>query len=69
MKQEMINRINELARIKRQTGLTPEQAQEQKELYRQYLDFIKQGVKAALDDAQARTGSCSCGDSSCKHKH
>lgn len=54
MSEEMIKRINELARIKKEIGLTPEQEQEQKQLYRQYIEYIKGGVRAALDKAQAQ---------------
>jgi len=69
--QEQIKRINELARIKKETGLTPEQEQEQKVLYRQYIDWIKGQVKTQLDEAALKNppGSCSCGDPDCKHSH
>jgi uncharacterized protein YnzC (UPF0291/DUF896 family) len=70
MNEEQIKRINELARIKKDIGLTPEEEKEQKVLYRQYIDWIKGGVRAALDEAAARpAGSCSCGDPDCKHSH
>lgn len=71
MNQDLINRINELARIKKEIGLSPEQEQEQKQLYRQYLEYIKGGVKTALDEAQAKrvNPSCSCGHPNCKHTH
>ncbi len=65
MDQEQINRINELARIKKETGLKPEEEQEQKVLYRQYIDWIKGQVKTGLNPP----GSCSCGDPNCKHSH
>jgi uncharacterized protein YnzC (UPF0291/DUF896 family) len=45
MSEEMIKRINELARIKKEIGLTPEQEQEQKQLYRQYIEYIKELLK------------------------
>ena len=71
MSEEMIKRINELARIKKEICLTPEQEQEQKQLYRQYIEYIKGGVRAALDKAQAQKASpsCSCGHPNCKHSH
>ncbi len=71
MNQEQINRINELARIKKEFGLSPEEEQEQKVLYRQYIDWIKGQVKAQLDEAGSKrqSGSCSCGDPNCKHSH
>ncbi len=71
MNKEQIERINELARIKKETGLSPEEEQEQKVLYRQYIDWIKGQVKAGLDEAVSREqpGSCSCNDPNCKHIH
>ena len=38
--QEMVNRINELARKKRTVGLDEEELAKQKKLYRAYLDKI-----------------------------
>ncbi len=71
MDQAQINRINELARIKKEIGLTPEQDQEQKLLYRQYIDWIKGQVKAQLDSTglNKAPGSCSCSDPNCSHSH
>ena len=71
MNQDLINRINELARIKKEIGLTPEQEGEQKQLYSQYIEYIKGGVRTALDEAQARKANsvCSCGHPNCKHSH
>ena len=45
---EMIARINILARKKRSEGLTEEQC-EQKALYKEYLGFIRGQVKQQLD--------------------
>lgn len=47
--QEMINRINELARKKKAEGLSEEEAAEQKVLYREYIDAFKANLKAQLD--------------------
>ena len=47
--QEMIDRINELARKKKAEGLTEEEAAEQKVLYREYIDAFKANLKAQLD--------------------
>ncbi|NLO20553.1 MAG: DUF896 domain-containing protein [Syntrophomonadaceae bacterium] len=72
MNQDLINRINELARIKKEMGLTPEQEQEQKQLYGQYIEYIKGGVRATLDKAKAtrtENPSCSCGHPNCEHSH
>lgn len=44
-------RINELARKKRQEGLTSQEQEEQARLYRIYIDEIKDQLKCALDKA------------------
>ena len=46
---EMIARINILARKKRSEGLTEEEQCEQKVLYKEYLGFIRGQVKQQLD--------------------
>ena len=46
---EMIDRINQLAKKKKSEGLTKEEAAEQKQLYRQYIDAFKNNLKAQLD--------------------
>ena len=46
---EMIARINILARKKRSEGLTEEEQCEQKALYKEYLGFIRGQVKQQLD--------------------
>ena len=46
---EMIARINILARKKRSEGLTEEEQCEQKALYTEYLGFIRGQVKQQLD--------------------
>ncbi len=46
---ELIARINVLARKKRTTGLSVEETNEQKKLYRIYLDAIRGQVKQTLD--------------------
>ena len=47
--QEMIDRINQLSYKKKTTGLTDEEAAEQKVLYREYIDAFKASLKAQLD--------------------
>lgn len=47
--QEMIDRINQLAKKKREEGLTEEEAAEQKVLYREYIDAFKANLKAQLE--------------------
>lgn len=51
MDEELKMRINELARKKRQEGLTSEEQEEQSLLYRIYIDEIKDQLKCALDKA------------------
>lgn len=48
----LINRINELARKKREIGLSPEELEEQKKLYRIYIDNIKAQLKGHLDNIE-----------------
>lgn len=50
--QETINRINILAKKKRQEGLTEAETEEQKKLYRIYLDAIKGNLKNQLDNIE-----------------
>lgn len=58
MKDELIQRINELARIKKTTGLSPAEAEEQKELYQKYLQYIREQVVRQLDDAGYSPRNC-----------
>lgn len=48
----LIARINELAKKKKTSGLTPEELAEQKELYKEYLRGIRQQLKAQLDNIE-----------------
>ena len=52
MDKEKIGRINELARLQKQRGLTPEEALEQAGLRRQYIDEFKANVKATLQNVR-----------------
>ena len=47
--QELINKINELAKKKKTVGLTEEEIELQKELRKQYLALFKEGFKQQLD--------------------
>ena len=47
--QEMIDRINELAKKKKAEGLTEEEAAQQKVLYREYIDAFKANLRAQLE--------------------
>lgn len=49
---ELVKRINELSKKSRETGLTPEEKEEQAALRRRYLDEIKGQVKAQLDNIE-----------------
>ena len=50
MTQEKINRINELARKSKAEGLTTVENDEQAILRREFIDNIKAGLKAQLDN-------------------
>ncbi|MEA1960641.1 MAG: DUF896 domain-containing protein [Bacillota bacterium] len=51
MTEELLNRINELARKKRAEGLTLEEQQEQQALYKVYLGDIRKQVDISLQGA------------------
>lgn len=46
---EQIDRINELAKKKKEQGLTEEELAEQKVLYRAYIDAFKENLRAQLE--------------------
>lgn len=50
--EEIINRINELAKKKKTTGLTDEELAEQTKLRRIYIDNIKIQLKNNLDNIE-----------------
>ena len=52
-----LKRINELARKKRETGLTPEEQAEQKELYKVYLGGIRTQFESTLDNVSVKDES------------
>lgn len=47
---EMIKRINELAKKKREEGLTEAEQQEQKALYKKYLAGFRSNMEKQLDN-------------------
>ena len=49
MNKQKIERINELARKKKNTGLTEEEKAEQAELRHEYLAEFRESMKAMLD--------------------
>jgi len=50
MKQEQIDRINELAHKARTVGLTPEEIEERAVLRRAYIDSVLGNLKGQLDN-------------------
>ena len=50
MKQERIDRINELARKAKAEGLTPEETAERDELRREYIAAVKASLVSHLDN-------------------
>lgn len=50
----MINRINELAKKKREQGLTEAEQAEQKELYKVYLGEIRAQFNQTLDNVSVQ---------------
>ena len=59
MKQEQIERINELARKSKTTGLTPEEKEEQKKLRAEYIASVRMNLRTQLDNinSQEKDGS------------
>ncbi|MCC3681334.1 DUF896 domain-containing protein, partial [Staphylococcus epidermidis] len=47
-----IDRINELARKKKEHGLTNEEAKEQTKLRRQYLEEFRKGFKQQIENTR-----------------
>ena len=54
MDKKMIERINELAKKKREQGLTDEELKEQKELYKVYLAEIRGQFSSTLDNVSVK---------------
>ena len=54
MEKEKLNRINELAKIKKARTLTPEEEAEKAVLYKQYIDEIRASFGATLDNTVIR---------------
>ena len=59
MKQKQIERINELARKSKTTGLTPEEKEEQKKLRAEYIASVRMNLRTQLDNIniQEKDGS------------
>lgn len=54
MEKDILTRINELAKKKREEGLTDEEIKEQKELYKIYLGGIRTQFQATLDNVSIK---------------
>lgn len=54
MDKNLLNRINELAKKKREQGLTPEELNEQKKLYKIYLGEIRTQFDSTLDNVSIK---------------
>lgn len=50
MVKEKLDRINFLAKKKKEEGLTPEETQEQAELRKEYLEEFRRGFRAQLEN-------------------
>ena len=54
MDKNLLNRINELAKKKREQGLTPKEQSEQKKLYKIYLGEIRTQFDKTLDNVSVK---------------
>lgn len=54
MDKNLLNRINKLAKKKREQGLTPEEQAEQKKLYKIYLGEIRTQFDKTLDNVSVK---------------
>ena len=54
MDKKMLDRINELAKKKKEQGLTEAEQKEQKELYKIYLGEIRTQFNATLDNVSVK---------------
>ena len=55
MEKEKIDRINELARLKKERPLTPEELAERDELRKEYLDEWRKGAIEILENTYIQT--------------
>ena len=54
MEKDILKRINELAKKKRESGLTEQEQKEQKELYAVYLGGIRTQFQSTLDNVSVK---------------
>ncbi|NLV20589.1 MAG: DUF896 domain-containing protein [Syntrophomonadaceae bacterium] len=66
--EELVQRINELARKKRNGGLTLAEQAEQKRLYKIYLASIREQVEIQLENIEIIPEDHVC-DDTCHHHH
>lgn len=52
---ELIKRINELAKKKKTVGLTPDELEEQSKLRKKYLENFRAGFKQRLENIDVET--------------
>lgn len=73
MDAKQVARINELARIKKERGLTKAEAKEQEKLYNQVLKNVRSQVTSQLNNAGYHKKSvgypCGCQSKDCNHQH
>lgn len=50
MEQTKIDRINALARKQRESGLSPEEKEEQKQLRQEYVQAVRTNLRSTLDN-------------------
>lgn len=50
MEQTKIDRINALARKQRETGLSPEEQEEQRQLRQEYVQAVRTNLRSTLDN-------------------
>lgn len=51
---DMIKRINELAKKKREQGLTPQETEEQQQLYKKYLASFRSNLKQQIENTDVK---------------
>ncbi len=54
MEREKIQRINDLARLSRERGLTPEETAERDALRREYIDAWRESVRQTLESVRVK---------------
>lgn len=55
MDETSLKRINELAKKKKSVGLTEAEQEEQKKLYKEYIEEMKNSLRAQLENTDVET--------------